>query len=90
MASELEFPQIIRTGAETMPPCPREIATVEQAIDWVQELPPVTLQGARWKAVSGALWAALDARHQAHRLATAHDTLSAALAAEGWLDDRPH
>ena len=90
MAPELPFPQSVRTTANAPQPCPREIASVEQAVDWVQELPASTLHGPRWKPVFAALWAALDARDDAQRRDTAFALLTAALAAEGWLDDGTH
>ena len=62
---------------------------VEQAIEHVQELPPVMLGLSRWKPVSLALWDALDFPDDTGRLATAGQMLSAALAAEGWLEESP-
>ena len=44
------------------------MATVEQAIDCVQELPPVMLKLERWEPVSRALWNAMDFPDDAVRL----------------------
>ena len=87
MAEELHFPHVIRTKAQAQPVFPGVIETVEQAIDCVQELPPVLLKLNRWGPVSQALWDAVDFPDDAVRLAAANQVLCAALAAEGWLAD---
>ena len=89
MADEIAFAPIIRTSAVGRAMFPALIETVEQAIEHVQELPPVMLGLGRWKPVSLALWDALDFPDDTGRLATAGQMLSAALAAEGWLEESP-
>lgn len=88
-ATELPFAHIIRTNFRARPGFPTLIKTVEQAIDGVQELPPVMLKLDRWGPVSRALWSALDFPDDTIRLGVADRLLCAALAAEGWLDQSP-
>lgn len=90
MKPECKFPQPIRLTARMPAPGPREIASIEDAIDCVQELPVAMLRGERWQPVLEALWAAADARDDAACLNAAHAALTAALAAEGWLDGATH
>ena len=82
---ELHFTQRIGTRPQAV--FPVVIATVEQAIEHVQELPPVMLGLDRWKPVSLALWDALDFPDDTRRLTIAGQMLAAALAAEGWLGE---
>jgi len=86
-STELGFAHIIRTNFGARPEFSVLIKTVEQAIDCVQELPPVMLKLDRWSTVSRALWDALDLPDDAVRLNAAHKLLRAALKAEGWLDE---
>ena len=90
MKPELKFAQPVRITAQMPAPGPREIASIEDAIDCVQELPLAMLRGERWQPVLEALWAAADARGDAARLNAAYAALTAALAAEGWLDGTTH
>ncbi|MFO1249142.1 MAG: hypothetical protein U1E93_13220 [Alphaproteobacteria bacterium] len=90
MKPELKFAQPIRLTAQMPAPGPREITSIEDAIDCVQELPVTMLRGKRWRQVLEALWAAADARGDAARLDAAHAALTAALVAEGWLDGTTH
>jgi hypothetical protein len=89
MSTELGFTHIIRTNFGARPEFPVLIKTVEQAIDGVQELPPVMLKLDRWRPVTRALWSALDFPNDAIRLEAADKVLCAALEAEGWLDESP-
>jgi hypothetical protein len=63
------------------------LKTVEQSIDYVQELPRAMLHPEHWTAAFLALWAAVDFPADAVRLAVADAALCKALATEGWLDE---
>src|SRR4051812_34831762 len=85
MVQDIRFPNVIRTRSRAHS-FPDRIETVEQAIDGVQELPPVMLKLDPWRPVSLALWEAVDFPDDAGRLAAADQLLCAALAAEDWLE----
>ena len=63
------------------------LETIEQTIDYVQELPRETLRREHWNAAFLALWAAVDFPKDALRLGLADAALCKALAAEGWLEE---
>ena len=88
-STELGFAHMIQTNFGAKPEFSVRIKTVEQAIDCVQELPPVMLKLDRWGPVARALWSALDFPDDAVRLAAADKALCAALEAEGWLNENP-
>ena len=88
MSTELGFAHIIRTNFGARPEFPVLIKTVEEAIDCVQELPPVMLKLDRWGPVARSLWSALDFPNDAVRLAAADKAFCAALEAEGWLEEK--
>ena len=83
---DIRFGRIIRTSTQAQPVFPPSLETVEQSIDYVQELPRAKLGLAHWNAAFLALWAAVDFPSDPIRLAFADAALSKALATEGWLD----
>ena len=86
MRPDLRFNRVIHTSAEAQPGFPSALETVEQTIDYVQELPRAKLGLAHWNAAFLALWAAVDFPTDPIRLAFADTALCKALAAEGWLN----
>ena len=86
MRPDIRFGRIIRTSVQAQPVFPPLLETVEQSIDYVQELPRVTLGRDHWNAAFLALWAAVDFPADPIRLAFAQAALCKALATEGWLD----
>ena len=89
MAQEISFKRIIRTSAKAQPHFPVFVETVEQALDFVQELPLVTLHAGAWDIARQALWSAVDFPQDAGRLKSADEALCTALATEGWLNEIP-
>ena len=86
MRPDIRFARLIPTCAEAQPGFPPSLETVEQSIDYVQELPRTKLGLAHWNAAFLALWAAVDFPADPIRLAFADAALCKALATEGWLD----
>ena len=86
MRPDIRFGRIIRTSAGARPVFPPSLETVEQTIDYVQELPRAKLGLDHWNAAFLALWAAVDFPADPIRLAFADAALCKALATEGWLD----
>jgi len=89
MAAELSFGRIIRTSVRAQPHFPLIMVTVEQSLDYLQELPLATLDENHWRAASEALWNAVDYPDNAARLVAADRALCMALATEGWLNEVP-
>jgi len=87
MAPEISFGRIIRTSTTAQPQFPIFVETVEQCLDYIQELPLPTLDASHWRAASQALWSAVDFPADTARLKEADQALCAALTAEGWLDE---
>jgi hypothetical protein len=86
MRPDLRFGRAIPTSAQAQPVFPPSLETVEQTIDYVQELPRAKLGLDHWNAAFLALWAAVDFPADPIRLAFADTALCKALAVEGWLD----
>jgi hypothetical protein len=86
MRPDIRFGRLIPTSAEAQSAFPASLETVEQSIDYVQELPRAKLGLAHWNAAFLALWAAVDFPADPIRLAFADAALCKALATEGWLD----
>jgi len=84
---ELRFAHAVRSRFGARSDVLLLIQTVEEAIDCVQERPPVMLGLQRWGPVSRALWNALDFPDDAGPLDAAYKCLCAALEAEGWLHE---
>lgn len=84
MAPDIRLSHVILTSEKAHPQFPAAIESVEQAIDYLQELPPPLLRMPHWRAASLALWSVLDSPQDAERMATAEAALCGALAAEGW------
>ena len=89
MDSEISFGRVIRTSATARRCFPQFVGTVEQAIDYIQELPLATWRSGHWHSASLSLWDAVDFPQDAARLTVAVKDLCAALAVEGWLDEIP-
>ncbi len=87
---DISFRRVIRTSQEARLSFPLFLESVEQSIDYVQELPRATLHRDHWNAAFLALWAAVDFPKDPIRLAIADAALCKALAAEGWLDEIRH
>ena len=88
MRPDIRFGRVIPTSAQAQPGFPPSLETVEQSIDYVQELPRALLGRDHWNAAFLALWAAVDFPADPIRLAFADTALCSALAAEGWLGER--
>ncbi len=86
MRPDIRFGRVIHTSAEAQPGFPPSLETVEQTIDYVQELPRAKLGLTHWNAAFLALWEVVDFPADPIRLAFADTALCKALAAEGWLD----
>jgi len=86
---ELPFGRIIRTSEGARGGFPLFLKTVEQSIDYVQELPRAKLHLDHWNVAFLALWEVVDFPADAARLALADAALCKALAVEGWLDELP-
>jgi|GEM_PF-2529411 hypothetical protein len=86
---ELPFGRIIRTSEGARGVFPLFLKTVEQSIDYVQELPRAKLHLDHWNVAFLALWEVVDFPADAARLALADAALCKALAVEGWLDELP-
>jgi hypothetical protein len=86
---DLPFGRIIRTSEGARAAFPLFLETVEQSIDYVQELPRGVLHLKHWNAAFLALWEVVDFPADADRLALADAALCKALAVEGWLDELP-
>jgi hypothetical protein len=86
---ELSFGRIIRTSDGARAAFPMFLETVEQSIDYVQELPRAKLHLDHWNVAFLALWAVVDFPADTVRLAFADAALCKALAVEGWLDELP-
>lgn len=89
MISDISFGRVIRTSAGAQPHFPTLVETVEQALDYIQELPLPTLRAAHWHTARLALWDIVDFPQDAGRLKLADKALCAALATEGWLNEIP-
>jgi hypothetical protein len=86
MRPDISFGRSIRTSVQAQPGFPPSLETVEQCIDYGQELPRNKLGLDHWNAAFLALWAAVDFPSDPIRLAFADAALCKALATEGWLD----
>jgi hypothetical protein len=86
MRPDIRFGRSIHTCTQAQPVFPPALETVEQSIDYVQELPRAKLGLDHWNAAFLALWAAVDFPADPIRLAFADAALCKALATEGWLD----
>ena len=89
MASDISFGRVIRTSAGAQPHFPVGVETVEQAIDYLQELPLADLGTDHWRVAHLSLWDAVDFPDDPIRLKAADKALCAALTKEGWLDEIP-
>ena len=87
MTDDIRFHRVIRTTGKAQPAFPLFIETVQQTIDYVQELPRDMLHLDHWNRAFLALWAVVDFPADTVRLATADAALCAALGAEGWLGE---
>ena len=86
MRPDIRFGRSIRTSVQAQPVFPPLLETVEQTIDYVQELPRAQLGLGHWNAAFLALWEVVDFPADPIRLAFADTALCKALATEGWLD----
>ena len=86
---DLPFGRIIRTSEQARAAFPLFLETVEQSIDYVQELPRGLLHLEHWNTAFLALWAVVDFPADAAQLALADAALCKALSVEGWLDELP-
>ena len=86
---DLSFGRIIRTSDGARAAFPLFLETVEQSIDYVQELPRGVLHRDHWNVAFLALWSVVDFPADAARLAFADAALCKALSVEGWLDELP-
>jgi hypothetical protein len=89
LMAEISFARAVRTNAKAQRHFPAAVETVEQALDYVQELPLPTLRADHWYTASRALWDAVDFPADTERLQVADKALCAALAKQGWLDETP-